>query len=689
MGDPYAVVIEVQGGAGPYAFEHTFDVPGLRVDDGGRILGVPTEAGLYSVTLQVRGADGGAGARTLPLTILAAGAAPVVEAPCEQPLAVSSAGPVASVRARFGAEEESSSCGLSAAAQLFLSVDLEEATTVEVELFSERPGAAAVRRVNSTCDSLGSATCAEALSTTLPAGRTLFLVEGRSGDEVLVLFRFIRGGSNPTCTTPVTLEFEDGVVEFEVLPTEEEGVVLPFCGGDSPVQVHTFNLSEPADLVVDSTVYSVIIGVGGEDCFEGSETCTLTEARSRITNLAAGLHHLYARSYQDERAMVRLSLAPPTPRPENDRCVDALSLDLSTGEAQADLRFWSATPDQLEVCYEDYHLYYRFDLEETSGVRIQSGDRAEATLLRVPLDASGRPDCANGAAIETCEEEICLGDLGPGTYVLAVSGDIHYEPQTLSVVREAPRTAPVGDTCAEAPVVTLNAPGTTTIPLMLQGSTATHPEATCGGSVGEVWRAVTLPPGRWRLRFQQSAVVFGPECGDALTTGCDWRQNVVLDGGEYRLAIPEPDSGPWCNPPGTPDLEFEVDITAAGPAPAGDTCDDVPALVLNPGTSVLVRAELEDAADDAHTLSCSGRPADDRPDGEVFRRLELPSPARLRVETLTASAYPDIALTTACDAVVGLVCGGSWLDTNTPIPAGTYWLRMEGDEYIEALVTAL
>ena len=40
VGDPYAVVIEVQGGAGPYAFEHTFDVPGLRVDDGGRPVAV-------------------------------------------------------------------------------------------------------------------------------------------------------------------------------------------------------------------------------------------------------------------------------------------------------------------------------------------------------------------------------------------------------------------------------------------------------------------------------------------------------------------------------------------------------------------------------------------------------------------------------------------------------------------------
>jgi hypothetical protein len=50
---PYQVQLEVDGGAGPYSFRSMALPPDLRVEDGGLISGVPSDAGVYLVAIEV------------------------------------------------------------------------------------------------------------------------------------------------------------------------------------------------------------------------------------------------------------------------------------------------------------------------------------------------------------------------------------------------------------------------------------------------------------------------------------------------------------------------------------------------------------------------------------------------------------------------------------------------------------
>ena len=58
MGEGYVAVLKIEGNNPPYSFSSESGVPGLRMEDTGRIVGGPTEAGTFGAVVEVRDASG-------------------------------------------------------------------------------------------------------------------------------------------------------------------------------------------------------------------------------------------------------------------------------------------------------------------------------------------------------------------------------------------------------------------------------------------------------------------------------------------------------------------------------------------------------------------------------------------------------------------------------------------------------
>lgn len=690
VGEPYAAVVEVSGGVPSYSFPVAIDVPGLRIDDGGRIVGVPAEAGVFSVALEVADGNGLRGAANLRLTIREAGAAPVLESSCVEPVVVQRAGLLASVRARFPpTNAEASACGFGdETSQLFVALDMEAPGEVEVELFTAFPGSAALRRVGSSCDATEPASCAEGVLARVPAGRTIFLVEGRPDDEVTVLFRFTPPSSSPTCETPVPLDFdENGRVtialdEYEDLPPRSG------CNrGAQPTAVFALNLDAASDIVVEEAeqVFSIAMAARSDDCAVGEDRgCLDIEAGRRLVGVPAGSSYLLFFGEPRPGAEVKLALRPATPRPENDRCEAAAPLDVSSGAAEVEVSFLATEREQAASCgWHGLYYHLRLDAPARLDAWVEGGFDIDLELLAV----DGATGCRNPTSLTECQDaDFCAPLVPAGDYVLAARAREPRPTGTLRVeLREAREPSPPGDTCGAAPTLAVAAPGRTRLEAAAFGATPTDPDLACfSQAVPEVWRAMTLPPGRWAVRFEgwsPAVSVTDGACDEVLVDDCASPVRSILEGGEYRLAVLTGRYDPLeCRPAGTPDLSVDVVVDPAGPAPAGDRCAEAPTVTLATGTSTVVRVDVRDAANDQRRRRC---PDDQtlRRDGrgEVFRRIELTTPARLLAQRLD-QADVDVALFSACGAVDALACVG-WgrLDTRTPLPAGAYWLVVSAD----------
>ncbi len=130
---------------------------------------------------------------------------------------------------------------------------------------------------------------------------------------------------------------------------------------------------------------------------------------------------------------------------------------------------------------------------------------------------------------------------------------------------------------------------------------------------------------------------------------------------------------------GTGDVLLDVQLTDPTPPPTNETCA---APTLIPPTGGRYTGSFVDGHDDV-TLSCSGIPASD-----LVYQIDLPTESNLTV-TLSSPdnqyMYWDVRPT--CDATAGSVrCrGGAPADgTMHQLPAGTYFILIEGPSYVEA-----
>ncbi|AKF04947.1 putative metal-binding motif-containing protein [Sandaracinus amylolyticus] len=109
----------------------------------------------------------------------------------------------------------------------------------------------------------------------------------------------------------------------------------------------------------------------------------------------------------------RATLLPPTPRPENDRCQDAL--EIGDGASRMDTLYGFA--DDVEACWAGRDALYRLTLDRESAVTalVESLDPFNPVTMGL-LES----DCAT--AITDCVPRALDRVLPPGTYFLAVQG---------------------------------------------------------------------------------------------------------------------------------------------------------------------------------------------------------------------------------------------------------------------------
>lgn len=293
VGAPYLATIEVEGGQAPYRMRATSTPPGLMVDDGGHLFGVPMQVGHFEVPVDVEDGGGAMASRSVAVSVLRGEDADVLHTTCEAPLVLSPEGSVEAVRAILPEEgggrplcEDQEGRSLA-----YIAVEVERAAVIDVELFGAGGDTSQVRVVDHPCGAVPPTACRSQLRTYRQPGRVLFAVEGDAGTEVAVLFRISPALHAATCDAPTPIVFQDGRARLEIGGLEDAVVGLVCLGSRRPLGVYEMALDEPSAVVVESapTDPRLVIAMGSGDCEEiGAGRCDFLPGRQPLGDLEAG-----------------------------------------------------------------------------------------------------------------------------------------------------------------------------------------------------------------------------------------------------------------------------------------------------------------------------------------------------------------------------------------------------------------
>jgi hypothetical protein len=219
-----------------------------------------------------------------------------------------------------------------------------------------------------------------------------------------------------------------------------------------------------ADIVAEAPGGTVAVGIGKDCGVLASEIAcgsgTLGKggnqiARVRARSLAMGAYPVYVWVDRDEKVLLHVTLAPPTPAPANETCGTAAPITIGTPVVAS---LVGTKKDLASRCGFDVgDLVYQFDLP----------DAADVTAYAASIDGYGVPIVSiRKQACAAPEDEIACGYGSPartlaralpkGKYFVAVSANGPTDVQLEVTAASPPVMPPADDTCAGAPALVPN-----------------------------------------------------------------------------------------------------------------------------------------------------------------------------------------------------------------------------------------
>jgi hypothetical protein len=368
-----------------------------------------------------------------------------------------------------------------------------------------------------------------------------------------------------------------------------------------------------------------------------------------------------------ERSIVRVVAEPPIPVPPNDRCTQALPIDLE-GESRIAIDTSGLQTGPSNQCL-DQSLFYRFDLPAATRVQALASQGNLSFTLR---DSLCNPipglSCRSGVA---CIEPIA--PLAAGPYVLEVSKRAGFPFRAEVQLRtDASAPPPPNDACEDAAAVSV-------------ADSVQRVETSLDGAGTEGAFAAEAPNGRdaWvRLDAVVRSDIVLMGAGVEIYAGADCTDvgprlpEQVFGFGPGSLLVRVFEDQRPCG--ASAPLFFDVFGFPTPPPPANDRCAN-PETLASDGL-VRITGSMAGAFDDYATLNCDVGSLGPVGGYDVVYRLVLDRPTRIQLESLQPAAIVA-SLHRSCDSESALACtrfGGDTLsDTGVVVEPGEVFLRFD------------
>jgi hypothetical protein len=462
---------------------------------------------------------------------------------------------------------------------------------------------------------------------------------------------------------------------------------------DVVVALQIVDAPRDADIVAEAPNGVVSVGIG-KDCgvLTSEIACAkgLTGpggsqvARFRAHSLGAGSYPVYVWTDRDQKILLHVKLAAPTPAPTNETCGTAAPIALGTPVLAS---LVGTQRDLASRCgFEVGDLVYRFELPAASDVTAYatSQDGYGVPVVSIRKDPCAAPTdeiaCTYGSPATTFARA-----LPKGVYYVAVSANGPTDFQ-LVVDATAPTTAPANETCVGSPLLAPNR----TIDVSLAGHTddidlgcapiasvdaAYDLELATSSDVLLVERIAQDDTGAVALA---TASCGGPSARKACGTGGSSPVRTSIRGvpaGSYRVVVETALANP---------IELTAFVRPEVPptlVPFADTCASATAIAETGG---FYQGNTSNAAAD-YSAGCdvAGVP----PGGAPDQMLKFTLPVKKRVVfDMQGSSYPtmlDVRRGSVCPGVempgscsVGYLALRSYLDLT--LDPGIYWVQVDG-----------
>lgn len=536
-----------------------------------------------------------------------------------------------------------------------------------------------------------------------------------------------------SCANPkAILPSGSGTTSFTADPGQAIDDTAGSCSAAGPELVYRFTTTQARDLIVSVTPLSgsaarPVVYLRGPSCTAGPQAscdAPATGAASlAVANLAAGTWYLFVESANGApgRVSVQVSLLTPAQPPANDSCAAPQALTFVGPSAVAVGNTSLAANDSTMAANDPScsatarssgkDLVYSYTLAARSNVTVVARPVLGSALHPV---VSVRSACANPATELGCQAQalaaaaqVTLNGQLPGTYAVWVDSADGTQGAFQLEVTAAP--AVDNDTCPGIQALsftgaTATATGDTSF--ATNGNVLGDQTPSCSdsarGTGKDVVYAFTLTQPRdvtVSVTPTGASPTFEPvvsvrtACGDATRTaekGCV----SPLSPTQARLTLVNQPAGTyvvWVDGARDTSGAFQLEVTTAPPTPppANDSCAAPQALAFVAGVASASGSTLQAANDNSAfdvSPTCSASAKQSGRDVVYAMTLAAPQDVTLTVapaagSTLNPALY--VRRSTCTSQILGdeLVClqkVGPATATLTALPAGTYWIWVDG-----------
>ena len=535
-----------------------------------------------------------------------------------------------------------------------------------------------------------------------------------------------------SCANPrAILPSGSGTASFTAEPGQAIDDVAGTCNAAGPELVYTFTTTQPRDLTVSVTPLAgslarPVVYLRGPSCVSGPQAAcdapVTGAAGLALPNLAAGTWFLFVESANGApgRVNVQVSLLTPSQPPANDSCANPQALVFSGTSAVAigntalgvnDSSGAANDPSCSVTARTGKDLVYSYTLTTKSNVTVAARPTPGSLLHPV---VSVRSACATPATELGCQAQalaaaaqVTLNGQLPGTYFVWVDSADGTADAFQLEVRASPTVD--NDTCSGVQALTFSgttatATGDTTY--ATNGNVLGDQTPSCSDSARGTGKDVVFS---FTLAQAQDVTVavtptgasptFEPvvsvrtACGDATRPaekGCVSPLAPVP--GRLTLVNQQPGTYVvWVD--GARDtagpFQLEVILAPPTPPPANDTCAAPQALTFTSGTATVSGSTLQAANDNSGydvSPTCSTTARQTGRDVLYAMTLASPQDVVLTVTPASGSTLNPVLYVrkSSCtsqllaDELVCLQRVGPVTATLTALPAGTYWIWVDG-----------
>jgi hypothetical protein len=557
-GQPYEATLSASGGIAPRSFALATGSqlpPGLRLNGGGQLMGVPQQTGRFTFGVDVSDRVGGRASVGYLLVVDEVSEASL--STCASPTPILLTGDAVTLEGSFATAgtPEAASCAASWSAEQVYVLDLAEPADLVVE---DVPGDGitptfrTMQRACGASEAFGCRRSSESLLVYRVSGRVFLVIENPLTNPMTKYAVAVRRlpptpePLNDRCENATPLSFSG---QSAPLPGTLRGATT---GGpesscsSAPLEPDvwfTLPIEVPSRVRVSTGAVAEVLrpscgAAGPGTCLDFSRRCVDLEPGQWLLRLSG-----------DDQALGEVQRVPIPGPPPNDTCPGAAPIIFSAGEARLEGKLWGARNDLSLPCSSGVDVMYSLVVTERSDLSVNvSAPEGRITPVLMNDSCTVAEACPPGSGTT----QLKSWGVPPGRYRVVLQGQTVLacsEGPYVANVRLTPSApAPANDTCAGAPgVVFTNGLAT------LDGTTIGATDDVADGcnrttSAPDVFYRVTLSsPTRLRViptvGFTGLSIrLMSAPCANGAAVACEQSSNRSLEtsflgAGDYFLVV--------------------------------------------------------------------------------------------------------------------------------------------------------